>query len=65
MIFKMAWNAPYHTINDHHNALALQSDCAKLRQWADYWKMDFNPSKCYKMPVHREKSFNKCVIHSV
>ena len=45
----------YHTINDHHDALALQRDFAKLGQWAEYWQMDFNHSKCYKMYVHRKK----------
>ena len=46
----------YHKITFHDDILALQRYLEKLGLLADRWQMLFNPSKCYKMSVFRNRS---------
>ena len=39
----------YRRINSFADHITLQNDIHTLMAWADVWKMDFNPSKCYAM----------------
>ena len=45
----------YNSIKSIDDTLTLQEDLAKLEEWEQNWKMDFNPSKCFAMNVTRKR----------
>ena len=44
----------YRVVDCTRDASALQWDLKQLCRWADNWRMDFNPNKCYVLSVTKK-----------
>ena len=45
----------YRVVDCTKDAAALQWDLKQLCRWADDWRMDFNPSKCYVLSITKRQ----------
>jgi len=61
----------YHEIHNPEDQLVLQKDLDILKQWANKWGMQFNPSKCNivsisrSIPLHRFYSLCRTVLQNI
>ena len=45
----------YGLVHNNQDAIKLQEDLDNLTAWAQTWQMNFHPSKCYVLRIHRSK----------